>query len=54
MLLLGTYVHLLKLMNIRGYMSGHSAREYKAGKRILCGVEMPDGLNENDAFKSQL
>ena len=41
-------------MVIRGYMSGHSAREYKAGKRILCGVEMPDGLNENDAFKSPI
>ena len=37
-------------MVIRGYMSGHSAREYKEGKRILCGVEMPDGLIENDAF----
>ena len=41
-------------MVIRGYMSGHSAREYKAGKRILCGAEMPDGLNENDAFKSPI
>ena len=41
-------------MVIRGYMSGHSAREYKAGKRIICGVEMPDGLNENDAFKSPI
>ena len=41
-------------MVIRGYMSGHSAREYKAGKRILCGVEMPDGLNENDPFKSPI
>ena len=37
-------------MVIRGYLSGHSAREYKAGKRILCGVEMPDGMIENDAF----
>ena len=37
-------------MVIRGYMSGHSAREYKEGKRILCGVEMPDGIIENDAF----
>jgi len=37
-------------MVIRGYMSGHAAREYKAGKRLLCGVEMPDGMNENDAF----
>lgn len=37
-------------MVIRGYLSGHAAREYKEGKRILCGVEMPEGLNENDAF----
>ena len=37
-------------MVIRGYMSGHSAREYKEGKRVLCGVKMPDGINENDAF----
>ncbi|GGI57570.1 phosphoribosylaminoimidazolesuccinocarboxamide synthase [Winogradskyella haliclonae] len=37
-------------MVIRGYMSGHAAREYKAGKRMLCGVEMPDGMQENDPF----
>ena len=37
-------------MVIRGYMSGHAAREYKAGKRILCGVGMPEGMKENDAF----
>lgn len=37
-------------MVIRGYMSGHAAREYKAGKRLLCGVSMPDGMKENDAF----
>lgn len=37
-------------MVIRGYMSGHAAREYKAGKRILCGVIMPNGMKENDAF----
>jgi len=37
-------------MVIRGYMSGHAAREYKAGKRILCGVAMSDGLKENDKF----
>jgi phosphoribosylaminoimidazole-succinocarboxamide synthase len=37
-------------MVIRGYLSGHAAREYKAGKRILCGVAMPDGLRENDPF----
>ena len=37
-------------MVIRGYMSGHAAREYKAGKRLLCGVPMPDGMIENDKF----
>jgi phosphoribosylaminoimidazole-succinocarboxamide synthase len=37
-------------MVIRGYMSGHAAREYKLGKRMLCGVEMPEGMKENDAF----
>ncbi len=37
-------------MVIRGYMSGHAAREYKAGKRELCGVSMPEGLKENDKF----
>jgi len=37
-------------MVIRGYMSGHAAREYKLGKRLLCGVPMPDGMKENDKF----
>ena len=37
-------------MVIRGYLSGHAAREYKAGKRSLCGVDMPGGMIENDAF----
>jgi len=37
-------------MVIRGYLSGHAAREYAAGKRTLCGVPMPDGLKENDKF----
>ncbi|MDI9310972.1 MAG: phosphoribosylaminoimidazolesuccinocarboxamide synthase [Limnohabitans sp.] len=37
-------------MVIRGYLSGHAAREYAAGKRVLCGVEMPEGLKENDNF----
>lgn len=37
-------------MVIRGYLSGHAAREYAQGKRMLCGVEMPDGLKENDKF----
>ncbi|MCB7480518.1 phosphoribosylaminoimidazolesuccinocarboxamide synthase [Christiangramia sediminis] len=37
-------------MVIRGYMSGHAAREYKAGKKELCGVAMPEDLKENDKF----
>jgi len=37
-------------MVIRGYLSGHAAREYKAGKRTLCGVAMPEGMKENDKF----
>ncbi len=37
-------------MVIRGYLAGHSAREYKAGKRILCGVVLPEGMKENDKF----
>ena len=37
-------------MVIRGYLSGHAAREYKLGKRMLCGVPMPDGMRENDKF----
>ena len=37
-------------MVIRGYLSGHAWREYKAGKRILCGVPMPEGMKENDKF----
>ncbi|AOW10058.1 phosphoribosylaminoimidazolesuccinocarboxamide synthase [Flavobacterium gilvum] len=37
-------------MVIRGYLSGHAAREYAAGKRQLCGVTMAEGLKENDKF----
>ena len=37
-------------MVIRGYLSGHAAREYKKGERTLCGVKMPDGMKENDKF----
>ncbi|WP_067031302.1 phosphoribosylaminoimidazolesuccinocarboxamide synthase [Allomuricauda sp. CP2A] len=37
-------------MVIRGYLSGHAAREYKAGKRLLCGEPMPEGMKENDKF----
>ncbi|MGB3608307.1 phosphoribosylaminoimidazolesuccinocarboxamide synthase, partial [Psychroserpens sp.] len=41
-------------MVIRGYLAGHAAREYKAGKRLLCGVKMPDGMRENDQFPSPI
>lgn len=37
-------------MVIRGYLSGHAWREYKSGKRSICGVAMPDGMKENDRF----
>ena len=37
-------------MVIRGYLAGHAWREYKAGKRIICGVAMPDGMKQNDKF----
>lgn len=37
-------------MVIRGYLSGHAAREYSAGKRSICGVAMPEGMKENDKF----
>jgi phosphoribosylaminoimidazole-succinocarboxamide synthase len=37
-------------MVIRGYLSGHAAREYALGKRTICGVTMPEGLKENDKF----
>jgi phosphoribosylaminoimidazole-succinocarboxamide synthase len=41
-------------MVIRGYLTGHAWREYKAGKRVLCGVNMPDGMIENEAFPSPI
>jgi len=37
-------------MVIRAYLSGHAWREYKSGKRIICGVPMPEGMKENDKF----
>ena len=37
-------------MVIRGYLSGHAWREYKEGKRSLCGVALPEGMKENDKF----
>ena len=41
-------------MVVRGYLAGHAAREYKKGKRLICGVEMEEGLVENDKFKSPI
>lgn len=41
-------------MVIRGYLSGHAWREYSAGKRMLCGVKMPDGMIENDRFPTPI
>jgi phosphoribosylaminoimidazole-succinocarboxamide synthase len=41
-------------MVIRGYLSGHAAREYAEGKRTLCGVTMPEGLKENDKFPTPI
>jgi phosphoribosylaminoimidazole-succinocarboxamide synthase len=35
-------------MVIRGYLAGHAAREYQAGRRQVCGVALPEGLKEND------
>ena len=41
-------------MVIRGYLSGHAARTYKQGNRILCGVTMPEGMIENDQFEKPM
>ena len=41
-------------MVIRGYLTGHAWREYKAGKRTLCGVSMPDGMKEHDRFPAPI
>ncbi len=41
-------------MVVRGYLAGHAAREYKAGKRTLCGVPLPEGLKENDKLPSPI
>ncbi|WP_309641912.1 phosphoribosylaminoimidazolesuccinocarboxamide synthase [Flavobacterium sp.] len=41
-------------MVIRGYVSGHAAREYSLGKRMLCGVALPEGLKENDRLPNPI
>jgi len=39
---------------VRGYLAGHAWRTYKTGQRVICGVTMPDGLNESDRFPTPL
>ncbi|MDR0713226.1 MAG: phosphoribosylaminoimidazolesuccinocarboxamide synthase [Bacteroidales bacterium] len=41
-------------MVIRGYLAGHAWREYRAGKRTLCGLSLPDGMKENQPFPSPI
>lgn len=41
-------------MVIRGYLAGHAAREYKIGKRELCGIPLPEGMKENDKFPTPI
>jgi phosphoribosylaminoimidazole-succinocarboxamide synthase len=41
-------------MVVRGYLSGHAAREYKAGRRMVCGVPLPDGLKESDKLPAPI
>ena len=41
-------------MVIRGYLTGHAWRQYKAGKRVLCGVTMPDGMKESQKFPTPI
>ena len=55
MVTVGHYCDPVKVeMVIRGYLSGHAWREYKEGKRSICGVAMPDGMKENDKFPAPL
>lgn len=41
-------------MVIRGYLTGHAWREYQAGRRVICGVIMPDGMKEHDRFPAPI
>ncbi len=41
-------------MVIRGYLAGHAARTYAEGKRVLCGVTLPEGMRENDRFETPI
>ena len=49
--MIGKYAEPFKVeMVVRGYLTGHAWREYKSGKRSLCGVPMPNGMIENQKF----
>jgi phosphoribosylaminoimidazole-succinocarboxamide synthase len=51
MVMVGRFCEPFKVeMVIRGYLSGHAWREYRSGKRRICGVPMPEGMKENDKF----
>ncbi len=55
MVTVGHYCDPVKVeMVIRGYLSGHAWREYRDGKRSICGVPMPEGMKENDKFPEPL
>lgn len=55
MVTVGHYCEPFKVeMVIRGYLSGHAWREYRSGKREICGVPMPEGMKENDKFPQPL
>ncbi|MEI8205213.1 MAG: phosphoribosylaminoimidazolesuccinocarboxamide synthase [Bacteroidota bacterium] len=55
MVTIGTFCNPFPVeMVIRGYLSGHAWREYKEGKRSLCGVNMPEGMKENDKFPTPI
>jgi len=55
MVTIGEYCEPFKVeMVIRGYLTGHAWREYRDGRRTLCGEKMPDGLKEHDQFPEPL
>jgi phosphoribosylaminoimidazole-succinocarboxamide synthase len=55
MVTIGHFVEPYKVeMVIRGYLTGHAWREYRDGKRKLCGVPMPSGMKENQRFQEPI
>ena len=55
MVTVGHFVEPFKVeMVVRAYLTGHAWREYKTGKRELCGVALPDGMKENDKFETPI